>query len=134
MSSFKNFASMLNDLQTQADGTGTIEGSPIEDFLSIAGYETPGGGGGGDSDYSTAEVTLVKGDNDIEVIIPCVSPFGDYAAGTVHLASDETATAILYKGAAEVWSADANVVAVTGDATLDDGIATIAGDCTITFE
>ena len=43
MSSFKNFASMLSDLQQQADGRGTIAGSPIEDFLSIAGYETPGG-------------------------------------------------------------------------------------------
>ena len=46
MSSFKNFASMLSDLQQQADGRGTIAGSPIEDFLSIAGYGDGGGGGG----------------------------------------------------------------------------------------
>ena len=47
MSSFKNFASMLSGLQQQADGRGTIAGSPIEDFLSIAGYGDGGGGGGG---------------------------------------------------------------------------------------
>ncbi|MBP5433240.1 hypothetical protein [Ruminococcus sp.] len=45
MSSFKNFASMLNDLQQQADGRGTLDGSAIEDFLSIAGYEQEVGGG-----------------------------------------------------------------------------------------
>ena len=47
MSSFKNFAPMLSSLQDQADGKGTIAGSALEDFLSIAGYETPGGSGGG---------------------------------------------------------------------------------------
>lgn len=47
MSSFKNFAPMLSNLQRQADGRGTLEGSSIDDFLSIAGYGDGGGGGGG---------------------------------------------------------------------------------------
>lgn len=46
MSSFKNFAPLLSSLQDQADGKGTIAGSPLEDFLSIAGYGDGGGGGG----------------------------------------------------------------------------------------
>lgn len=58
MSSFKNFSSMLNDLQRQADGRGTLDGSAIEDFLSIAGYEQEGGGGGGGGDYKTVKVSL----------------------------------------------------------------------------
>lgn len=53
MSSFKNFASMLDGLQKQAEGTRTIAGSSIEDFLSIAGYEDYEGGGGGGFDIPT---------------------------------------------------------------------------------
>lgn len=60
MSSFKNFAPTLTSLQAQADGTGTIAGSPLEDFLSIAGYETPAGGGGGGGDYSLGAVQIVN--------------------------------------------------------------------------
>ena len=35
---------MLSSLQDQADGKGTIAGSSLEDFLSIAGYEKSSGG------------------------------------------------------------------------------------------
>lgn len=50
---------MLTSLQAQADGTGTLDGSAIEDFLSIAGYETPGGGGGGGgNEYTVRHVIL----------------------------------------------------------------------------
>lgn len=59
MSSFKNFQPLLSSLQDQADGKGTIAGSPLEDFLSIAGYETPAGGGGG-GDYSLGAVQIVN--------------------------------------------------------------------------
>ena len=58
MSSFKNFSSMLNDLQRQADGRGTLDGSAIEDFLSIAGYEDPAGGGGGSVEVTVTLDTL----------------------------------------------------------------------------
>ena len=76
MSSFKNFSSMLNDLQRQADGRGTLDGSAIEDFLSIAGYEDPnGGGGGGESDYRIIPLTIINGETGEDMLItgiPCV--------------------------------------------------------------
>lgn len=69
MSSFKNFAPMLSSLQDQADGKGTIAGSPLEDFLSIAGYETPdgrggGGGGGGIPVFWQIDSTTIGVDGD----------------------------------------------------------------------
>lgn len=64
MSSFKNFSSMLNDLQKQADGRGTLDGSAIEDFLSIAGYEEPAGGGGGGGDFEIVTITLINNSAD----------------------------------------------------------------------
>lgn len=141
MSSFKNFASMLSDLQQQADGRGTIAGSPIEDFLSIAGYETPGGGGGGD--ITTASVTLDASACDPE---NAYSLYGanlyddgeyTYAEGEAFVFGGQTATMdfILYKGEAVVYPGSQEVfviVSVTGDITLDDdGIAHVAGDGTI---
>lgn len=48
MSSFKKADGIIDSIQKQATGLRTLDGSAIEDFLSIAGYEDPQGGGGGD--------------------------------------------------------------------------------------
>lgn len=132
MSSFKNFSSMLNDLQRQADGRGTLDGSAIEDFLSIAGYkECGGGGGGGGGDFTTAEVTLKTESGPASVFVPYAN--ADFASAQYSLESETTLTVILYKGVAEIWSADVEVYSVSENGTIDDGIAYITGDCTVTF-
>lgn len=55
MSSFKKADGIIDSIQKQATGLRTLDGSAIEDFLSIAGYEDPqgGGGGGGGGDIGT---------------------------------------------------------------------------------
>lgn len=47
MSSFKKADGIIDSIQKQAAGLRTLDGSAIEDFLSIAGYEDPARGGGG---------------------------------------------------------------------------------------
>jgi hypothetical protein len=92
--------------------------------------------GGGDSDFSTAEVTItdslhfypVEGDN-IVVVSTYTEPIiegVDYIYGT--------STVVLYKG--EVWVApdeqyELSELSVSGDAEIVDGCVRIYGDCTI---
>lgn len=152
MSSFKNFAPMLSSLQDQADGKGTIAGSPLEDFLSIAGYEDPAGGGGG-GDFKTAVVTLTTEK------LYCTCDFYGYDNDNNSIALgilDDTTQYLNYKQ----WDADAltdgvtaNItifseavwfypyydldnpegLTLTGDASWDaeKGMVKVTGDCTI---
>ena len=144
MSSFKNFAPMLTSLQAQADGTGTLDGSAIEDFLSIAGYETPGGGGGS-GDLSTASVTIDASacipDNGYSLFGANIYDDGEYiySEGEAVVFGGATATMlfILYKGECLVYPVDQEsytISSVQGSITLDeDGFAHVAGDGTITI-
>ena len=93
------------------------------------------GGGGGGGDLSTAQVTLVKGDTDVTTVeIPNISEVGNMASSNFNLTeTTATVTALLYKGAGEAWSAFFDVVEVEGNATIDDGVAIITGDCTVIF-
>ncbi len=88
--------------------------------------------GGGSSDFSTAECTIVV-PSPIAITAPCITPHG--IDGNIH--SDDITgklTVVLYQGNSSVWSTDAEVVSVSGNAEIDDGAALITGDCTITFE
>lgn len=51
MSSFKKADGIIDSIQKQATGLRTLDGSAIEDFLSIAGYEKSAGGGEGGGLY-----------------------------------------------------------------------------------
>ena len=148
MSSFKNFAPTLRSLQAQADGTGTIAGSPLEDFLSIAGYETPGGGGGGSSDFSTATVTF-------NLTLPEGTTF-DGLGGRIGFefvygieyesavsTADTTLPIVLYNGEGYISNffaetTDGDYLVLDGDPTLSDTITwdgskfTVTGDGTVT--
>lgn len=135
MSSFKNFAPTLRSLQAQADGTGTIAGSPLEDFLSIAGYETPGGGGGGSSDFSTAQVTII-GDEGVTgfytPFMPMLTPDGLNCVGVYQEESEATYSVLLYKGSVSFSVGySISVVSTSGAIELDD-YAIVTGDCSIT--
>ena len=142
MSSFKNFASMLNDLQQQADGRGTLDGSAIEDFLSIAGYEDPNGGGGGDSDFTIARVTIadsttgyVTEDYSMPVVIDD-ELYGPAAVYTMFpLARDEESVVEvpLYKGKLIIFSLENENPVYSGDAVYNEDTyeTTITGDCVL---
>lgn len=149
MSSFKNFSSMLNDLQRQADGRGTLDGSAIEDFLSIAGYEQEGGGGGGgSSDFSTATVTF-------NLTLPEGKTLGEWGGlvgfefedGIEYEVSVTTSATtqpiVLYKGEGYISNfyaetTDFDNLIFAGDPTLSDTITwdgdkfTVTGDGTVT--
>ena len=65
MSSFKKADGIIDSIQKQATGLRTLDGSAIEDFLSIAGYEKSAGGGGGFAHYTDTGGTLDCSYNDI---------------------------------------------------------------------
>lgn len=125
MSSFKKVDGLLDSLQKQAVGAKTIEGAPIEDFLSIAGYEEPAGGGGGSSDFSTAEVKIIN-DTASEVTIdncPIVDE-GELSGGISLSANTEsTLTLILYKGHTYIYA-----ISVGGTPMVDGTGITVTGD------
>lgn len=137
MSSFKNFSSMLNDLQRQADGRGTLDGSAIEDFLSIAGYKEcgGGGGGGGGGDFSTAIVAITN-DSGSSFVIPCACLIGGDMVYSID--SDDMDGSdfeiVLYKGEAYLSLSNTLFATVTGDITFEVGGIVVSGNGTITIE
>ena len=95
-------------------------------------------GGGGSSDFSTAEVEVINTTADlVSVSAVCIrdTPSSAIVAfGTIMPDPDRTYTAPLYKGVCswKITAADA-VVAVTGDISYDNGTIFITGDGTITI-
>ena len=137
MSSFKNFAPLLSSLQDQADGKGTIAGSALEDFLSIAGYETPGSGGGGGGDYSTAKVTITNESSaDFVLAIPNIAEDTLYPSISSGLMAGNDETIVLYKGSVKgtFYSFEGAIaVTCTGDVSGDEFGIVVAGDGTISI-
>lgn len=91
--------------------------------------------GGGDSDFTTATVTVNGGGSSINVIAPYID--ADDVLNTefpLSAGASLEKTVVLYKGEVVMFCSDADVIAVTGNATIDDGMAIITGDCTVTFE
>lgn len=152
MSSFKKVDGMIDSIQKQAVGAKTLDGSAIEDFLSIAGYEDPagdGGGGGGDSDFKSVKMTLV---NESAGEFTITGPFGleagqmgegspimSYPEVIMSSNYNETVAVAIYKdGSALVGffsGTPVTVVATTGDIVYDseNGFARVTGDCTLTI-
>lgn len=91
-------------------------------------------GGGGESDYSTAEVTIINTltDVDSECRLPIQESNNSGAINIVAAESTVTKTVILYKGVCEAvfYVPDAEV---TGSIERDGSNFTITGDGTITI-
>ena len=89
-------------------------------------------GGGGSSDFSTAQVTF---DNSAgaQFMLPVILtlPSGGTSASSIDAASGEI-QAILYKGNA-MGVILGGTVTVTGSATYRAPVLTVTGDCTITI-
>lgn len=104
------------------------------------------GGGGGSSDFSTAEVTVVnnRSDNKVGVAGCCVFSLDGIQASMANIPCDTRGTyayeCILYKGKAlvDVTYAEGVTMAYAGDIEVrsDSGYDSclITGDCTITIE
>ena len=88
------------------------------------------------SDFSTAEVTLVNTDTETDYIDNLlITLIIDEQLSPTPSPSTGVATIPLYKGeiTAVYMRADTTSISVTGNATYDDGVITITGDCTITY-
>jgi len=103
-----------------------------------------GGGGGGDSDFSIAEVTLTNTDlaDDIFVYMPFVYDDNEFEEGRSALlgvsenishGESKTFKVALYKGLA-FGDIPTSYVTTTGDITFEDGYGVfITGDGTVSF-
>lgn len=92
------------------------------------------GGGGGSSDFSTAEVT-VNANQQFEFYAPLINDEHGYLGAYDNINPDEseTLTVGLYKGKAVTRFYTSGVVSVSGNAQLMNEQILITGDCTITI-
>lgn len=135
MSSFKKVDGMINSIQKQATGLRTLDGSAIEDFLSIAGYEDPAGGGGGGGDLSIANLTLINNRSEAVscTICQCDEEYGTTIYGGIEANGTAELLIPLYKGKADIIFSNTSLTFVLdGDITGEAGYYTATGDCSIT--
>ena len=87
-------------------------------------------GGGGNADLSTAKLTL-DGTGAMNFEVPIIRTVGDNTAIVPSVNAEGTYDVVLYKDGAFIMCGDD--FDVSGNATLlDDGVALITGDCTVT--
>ena len=113
---------------------GTVEKAVVIDG---DGVETPIGGG--DTDYTTAEVKVINNtESKVDFSCPNIYTEGSTEAlgvdSTVGKNAETTITAVLYKGKVKLlfWAAGISKTA-TGDIEISGGDAIISGDGTITI-
>jgi hypothetical protein len=130
---YTNVAGIIAKDDNGVDQTYTKGGGHLtqdqDGFLVIP----PDGSGGGSSDFSTANVTVVRNTTAI-VALPVKYDDGSIGAIVVDNANSGDNDIFLYKGHAfaSVFTAGVNVSA-SGNATAVEGGVEITGDCTITI-
>ena len=95
-------------------------------------------GGGGSSDFSTAEVTVVNNFTDQEIFTYLPNIANDILSTTSNTAEEQTEiyTVVLYKGSVKIAGTGfGRTVETSGDASYDseNDILTITGNCTVTY-
>ena len=128
--------SVANSIRT-AGGTNSLLSFP-NGFISAVENIS---GGGGSSDFSTAQVTVIntKQNDDVDIYLPVVLDDEEYTGlmYDAYLMSGETRTitTVLYKGAnvASLYNARSFSVLVSGNVVYDRPDFYITGDCTITI-
>ena len=94
---------------------------------------------GGNSDFTTAQVTITNNSNDGLAVICSIAADTDnesFAYGAVSLTANETSivTMVLYKGIGIVSAEGAGIISdVTGDIVLEPTRAIVTGDGSITI-
>ena len=93
------------------------------------------GGGGGSSDFSTAEVQIGNTSGaPVSCGIPIVEDMYDDSTAITTINRDDVNTykVILYKGKSYIFI-DSENIALTGDISTEDGFLLVTGDGTITI-
>lgn len=92
-------------------------------------------GGGGSSDFSTANVTVNVNTQQFEFYAPIINEEHGYLGSydSINPSESETLTVCLYKGKALTQFFTDGVVSVSGNAQLNNDQILITGDCTITI-
>ena len=116
---------------------GTVEKAVIIDGN---GDETPIGGGGS-SDFTTAEVTITNNtESVIRIALPSIGGHGNFIVGSIEVAANSTkppVLIVLYKGKVLGGTITDNPPSAvcTGGVTISEGGGiTITGNGTITFD
>lgn len=120
--------SKVNDIEIQSvDGV-------IED-IKVNGE--PAGGGGGDSDFSIAVMTVIADNTEIYAPFISKAPFGGHEwLSAEPIYESGTFNVVLYKGKCSAYvryDGDLPNITATGNAEVDENYIDITGDCTITI-
>ena len=121
--------------------SATLLAENIKKDVSILGVTGSYEGGGGSSDFSTAEVTIIcSGGERYVANVSAIFVQDDQLSGdSAYFGSGQICTIVLYKGSAEISVNDDDdhpITGVSGDATLVSGetnYVDVTGDCTITI-
>lgn len=109
------------------------------EVVNLVTGEQYAGGGGGDSDFSTAEVTITNTSETLtNMYIPNANelsgtPFEPACIPNIAIPSGQTVviSAVLYKGRLMIPASPD--ITPSGDAEISNGMIIISGDCTLTL-
>lgn len=92
------------------------------------------GGGGGSSDFSTAEVTITLSGSQPMIMLPHTTEMGAFEGSFGLVQNNGTYSVILYKGLALGLPNNPSIQpTLSGDITVVDGMLLITGNGTITY-
>ena len=106
----------------------------IKNLNTLLGEQLTEGGGGGSSDFSTANVTITKAEGKI-VIWKFPTIISDKIVVDKYFQQEltETHPVALYKGVLEINMVPGVFSIISGNVTEDDGVFTITGDCSLQY-
>lgn len=128
----KNY--MINDKWLDINKKNIVELQSVDGVLDSVKLNGEEYGGGGSSDFSTAEVTVTNnGEFPMAFGGSFIVDNSIMAGAFVSENTTETLTVVLYKGVSVVGVDDEVTAVVTGDITYSNMDFTITGDGTITI-
>ena len=127
---------MLDGLGVEYDQNDVNQFGLFREKL-IEGVTNKSEGGGGSSDFSIANVTLINTADRTQGGLGSVPHITDdemsITSAFVRDANTRTVQVVLYKGTAFTWFEGSEITSYNGNITVDDTDLTITGDCSITF-
>lgn len=135
------YVKLGGELTDKPDGTHTVaELVTIPECVDAITYIAEPGGGGGSSDFSTAEVTITDNSSNggtLHFPYTMDEEFASFLMPNLYLngdGSERVLTAVLYKGScALLLPDDLDVDSMSGDISSLAGALLITGDCAITL-
>lgn len=106
----------------------------MADLFDIVVARKLSGGGGGSSDFSTANLTITKAEGKTVVWkFPTIISDKLVVDNYVQQELTETHPVALYKGVLEIYAGEGLYSIISGNVTEDDGLFTITGDCSLQY-